>query len=47
MAEETRGICVRDVPAKAFIAAYAEHFAAERFVSVRPLNDTGALIGLP
>jgi len=25
MAEETRGICVRDVPAKAFIAAYAEH----------------------
>jgi small subunit ribosomal protein S19e len=25
MAEEARGICVRDVPAKAFIAAYAEH----------------------
>eukprot|EP00574_Skeletonema_japonicum_P010010 CAMPEP_0201721440 /NCGR_PEP_ID=MMETSP0593-20130828/6110_1 /ASSEMBLY_ACC=CAM_ASM_000672 /TAXON_ID=267983 /ORGANISM="Skeletonema japonicum, Strain CCMP2506" /LENGTH=149 /DNA_ID=CAMNT_0048212263 /DNA_START=32 /DNA_END=481 /DNA_ORIENTATION=- len=25
MAEETRGICVRDVPAKAFISAYAEH----------------------
>src|SRR5210317_1361731 len=25
MAEETRGICVRDVPAKAFITAYAEH----------------------
>ena len=25
MSEETRGICVRDVPAKAFISAYAEH----------------------
>jgi small subunit ribosomal protein S19e len=25
MAEETRGICVRDVSAKAFIKAYAEH----------------------
>jgi small subunit ribosomal protein S19e len=25
MAEEARGICVRDVPAKAFIKAYAEH----------------------
>jgi small subunit ribosomal protein S19e len=25
MAEEARGICVRDVPAPAFIAAYAEH----------------------
>lgn len=24
-------------------AAYAEHFAGERFVTVRPLNDTGAL----
>jgi N-acetyl-gamma-glutamyl-phosphate reductase len=24
-------------------AAYAEHFAGERFVSVRPLNDSGAL----
>ena len=29
--------------AAALHAAYAEHFAAERFVSVRPLNDTGAL----
>jgi N-acetyl-gamma-glutamyl-phosphate reductase len=29
--------------AAALHAAYVEHFAGERFVSVRPLNDTGAL----
>lgn len=31
------------VSAATLHAAYAEHFAGERFVSVRPLNDTGAL----
>jgi N-acetyl-gamma-glutamyl-phosphate reductase len=31
------------VTAERLHAAYAEHFAGERFVTVRPLNDTAAL----
>jgi N-acetyl-gamma-glutamyl-phosphate reductase len=34
---------VQPISAAAIHAVYAEHFANERFVSVRPLNDTAAL----
>merc|ERR1711966_245599 len=34
MGEETRGICVRDVPAKAFIAAYGEDWYYIRAASI-------------